>query len=208
MELIEGAALRSAIEEGKFEQRKPLENCLDVLVQYLVTLSVSGGFRPLEILKEIKQTYCYRLLTAEQWNWALEFITTGGSTLGEYDEFARVYNDDGVYKIINKKASQRHKLSIGTIVGDPAMNVKFLTGGHLGTVEESFVSKLNPGDTFWFAGQNLQFIRIKELTVLVKKSKRKSGITPAWGGGRLPLSSLLSDQIRNCLLYTSPSPRD
>ncbi|MEQ9006594.1 MAG: DEAD/DEAH box helicase, partial [Ekhidna sp.] len=101
LELIEGAALRSAIKEGKFEQRKPLEKCLDVLVQYLVTLSVSGGFRPLEILEEIKQTYCYRFLSADEWNWVLEFITTGGSTLGEYDEFSRVYNEDGVYKIIN-----------------------------------------------------------------------------------------------------------
>lgn len=199
LELIEGAALRDAIQEGKFEQRKPLEKCLDVLVQYLVTLSVSGGFRPLEILEEVKQTYCYRLLSSAEWNWALEFITTGGSTLGEYDEFARVYNDDGVFKIINTKAAQRHKLSIGTIVGDPALNVKFMTGGHLGTVEESFISRLNPGDTFWFAGQNLEFIMIKDLTVLVRKSKKKSGLTPAWGGGRLPLSSLLSDQIREKL---------
>ncbi|WP_424961592.1 ligase-associated DNA damage response DEXH box helicase [Ekhidna sp.] len=199
LELIEGAALRSAIKNGRFEQRKPLEKCLDVLVQYLVTLSVSGGFRPLEILEEVKQTYSFRLLTGEEWNWVLEFITTGGSTLGEYDEFSRVYNDGGVYKIINKRAAQRHKLSIGTIVGDPAMSVKFITGGHLGTVEESFVSKLNPGDTFWFAGQNLEFVRIKDLTVLVKKSKRKSGLTPSWGGGRLPLSSLLSDQIREKL---------
>ena len=199
LELIEGAALRDAIKEGKFEQRRPLEKCMDVLVQYLVTLSVSGGFRPLEILEEIKQTYCYRLLTGEEWKWTLQFITTGGSTLGEYDEFARVYSDDGVYKIINSKAALRHKLSIGTIVGDPAMNVKFITGGHLGTVEESFVSKLNPGDTFWFAGQNLEFLMIKDLTVIVKKSKKKSGLTPAWGGGRLPLSSLLSDQIRGKL---------
>ena len=199
LELIEGAALRTAIERGKFEQRKPLEKCLDVLIQYLVTLSVSGGFRPLEILEEVKQTYCYRLLNADEWNWALEFITTGGSTLGEYDEFSRVYNEAGVYKIINSRAAQRHKLSIGTIVGDPAMSVRFISGGHLGTVEESFVSKLNPGDTFWFAGQNLEFMMIKDLTVLVKKSKRKSGLTPAWGGGRLPLSSLLSDQIREKL---------
>jgi ATP-dependent Lhr-like helicase len=199
LELIEGAALRDAIAGGRFEQRKPLEKCLDVLIQYLVTLSVSGGFRPIETLKEVKQTYCYRRLTSEEWNWALQFITTGGNTLGEYDEFSRVYNDDGVYKIVNKKAAQRHKLSIGTIVGDPAMAVKFLTGGHIGTVEESFVAKLNPGDTFWFAGQNLEFIMIKEMTVLVKKSKRKSGLTPSWGGGRLPLSSLLSDEIKRKL---------
>ncbi|GAB4244140.1 MAG: ligase-associated DNA damage response DEXH box helicase [Ekhidna sp.] len=202
LELIEGAALRDAIKEGKFEQRKPLEKCMDVLIQYLVTLSVSGGFKPLEILEEIRQTYCYRHLTADEWNWALEFITTGGSTLGEYDEFARVYNDGGIYKIINKKAAQRHKLSIGTIVGDPALKVRFLSGGYLGTVEESFASRLNPGDVFWFAGQSLEFVMIKELTVLVKKSKKKSGKTPAWGGGRLPLSSLLSDQIREKLQST------
>ncbi len=199
LELIEGAALRDAVAAGKFEQRKPLEKCLDVLIQYLVTLAVSGGFRPLEILEEIKATYCYRLLTATEWNWALEFITTGGSTLGEYDEFAKVYNEDGIYKIINNRAAQRHKLSIGTIVGDPALSVKFISGGHLGTVEESFISRLNPGDTFWFAGQNLQFSRIKDMTVLVRKSKKKSGLTPQWGGGRLPLSSLLADQIRNKL---------
>lgn len=199
LELIEGAALRQAIDQKKFESRKPLEKCLDVLVQYLVTLAVSGGFRPLQILEEIKNTFCYRLLTAEEWQWALDFITTGGKTLGQYDEFSRVYNDDGVYKIINKKAAMRHKLSIGTIVGDPSLSVKFLTGGHIGTIEESFISKLNTGDTFWFAGRNLEFVMLKDMTVLVKKSKRKSGITPQWGGGRLPLSSMLSNVIREKL---------
>lgn len=199
LELIEGAALRDAIAAQRFEQRKPLEKSLDVLIQYLVTLSVSGGFRPLEILKEIKQTYCYRLIDSKEWNWILKFITTGGDTLGEYDEFARVYNDQGIYKIINNKAAHIHKLSIGTIVGDPAMSVRFISGGHIGTVEESFVAKLNPGDTFWFAGQNLEFVMIREMSVLVKKSKKKSGLTPSWGGGRLPLSSLLSDEIRRKL---------
>ncbi|MBC6409683.1 MAG: ligase-associated DNA damage response DEXH box helicase [Ekhidna sp.] len=196
LELIEGAALRDSINEEKFEQRKPLEKCMDVLVQYLTTLAVSGGFRPTEILREVKKTHCFRKITDEEWHWALEFITTGGSTLSEYDEYARVYNDDGIYKIVSKKAALRHKLSIGTIVGDPAMNVRFISGGYLGTVEESFVSKLNPGETFWFAGQSLEFMMIRDMSVLVKKSKKKSGKTPAWGGGRLPLSSLLSDQIR------------
>ncbi|MEP4531990.1 MAG: ligase-associated DNA damage response DEXH box helicase [Cyclobacteriaceae bacterium] len=199
LELVEGAALRQAISEKRFESRKPLEKCIDVLVQFLVTLAVSGGFKPLQILEEIRSTYCYRLITADEWNWAIDFITTGGKTLGEYDEFARVYNDDGVFKIINKKAAMRHKLSIGTIVGDPSLSVKFLTGGHIGTIEESFISRLSPGDRFWFAGKNLEFVMIKDMTVLVRKSKRKSGRTPAWGGGRLPLSSMLADVIREKL---------
>tara|TARA_Y100000310_G_scaffold341335_1_gene440161 strand:- start:755 stop:2335 length:1581 start_codon:yes stop_codon:yes gene_type:complete len=197
LELVEGAALREAIIDKQFESRKPLEKSLDVLIQYLVTLAVSGGFKPLQILEEVKNTYSYRLLTAQEWQWCLEFITTGGSTLGQYDEFARVYNDDGVYKILNKKAATKHKLSIGTIVGDPALKVRFMTGGYIGTIEESFISRLNPGDSFWFAGKNLEFVRIKDLTVLVKKSSKKSGLTPQWMGGRLPLSSMLADKIRD-----------
>lgn len=199
LELVEGAALRSAIKKSQFESRKPLEKSLDVLVQYLVTLAVSGGFKPIQILAEIKTTFSFRHLSAQEWNWCLDFITTGGNTLGEYDEFARVYNDDGVYKILNKKAETRHKLSIGTIVGDPALAVRLLSGGHIGTVEESFVSRLKPGDTFWFSGRNLEFVRIKDLTALVKLSKKKSGLTPQWGGGRLPLSSMLADGIRQKL---------
>ncbi|MFY0687081.1 MAG: ligase-associated DNA damage response DEXH box helicase [Cyclobacteriaceae bacterium] len=199
LELVEGAAIRQAIAEQKFESRKPLEKCFDVLVQYLVTLAVGGGFRPLKILEEIKQTYCFRLLTADEWNWALDFISTGGKTLGVYDEYAKVYLDDGIMKIFNRRAATRHRLSIGTIVGDPSLKVRFKSGGYLGTVEEHFVSRLNPGMTFWFAGQNLEFIQIKDLTVIVKKSKRKSGITPAWGGGRFPLSSMLSDVIKEKL---------
>ena len=199
LELVEGAALREAVANGQFESRKPLEKCMDVLVQYLLTLAVSGGFKSLTILQEVRNTFCYRLLTATEWNWAIDFISTGGSTLGEYDEYAKVYQEDGIYKIINRRAATQHRLSIGTIVGDPSLKVRFITGGYLGTVEEYFVSKLNPGDTFWFAGQNLEFVQIKELTVLVRKSKKKSGITPAWGGGRLPLSSLLSDVIRKKL---------
>lgn len=199
LELVEGAALRQAIKEARFESRKPLEKCMDVLVQYLVTLAVGGGFRSIELLQEIKTTYCFRLMSADEWFWALDFITTGGKTLGEYDEFARVYEENGIFRIINRKAAVRHKLSIGTIVGDPALKVKFITGGQIGTIEESFISRLNMGDTFWFAGKNLEFIMIKDMTVLVRKSKKKSGLTPAWGGGRLPLSSMLADVIREKL---------
>jgi ATP-dependent Lhr-like helicase len=203
LELIEGAALRDAIRDERFESRKPLEKCMDVLVQYMVTLSVSGGFKPLQLLDEIKTTYAFRLISAEEWKWALDFITTGGSTLGAYDEFARVFEEDGIYKIINKRSATRHKLSIGTIVGDPSLQVRMMSGGYLGTIEESFVSRLNPGNTFWFTGKNLEFVKIKEMTVMVRPSKKKSGLTPAWGGGRLPLSSMLSDVIKEKLSAAS-----
>lgn len=90
----------------------------------------------------------------------------------------------------------RHRLSIGTIVSEGLLNVKFMKGGFIGTIEEWFISKLNPGDVFWFSGRNLELIKIKEMQVIVKLSKAKNGKVPSWQGGRMPLSSKLSAVLR------------
>ncbi|MCV9388742.1 ligase-associated DNA damage response DEXH box helicase [Reichenbachiella ulvae] len=197
LELIEAAALRSAIDDGQFEPRKPQTQCIDVLVQYLVTLAVGGGFYPDEIFEQVKQTYAFNGLTEQEWKWCLTFITTGGESLSQYEEFSKVEIDKGLYKVFRQKTMMRHRLGIGTIVGDPALKVRFVTGGFIGTVEESFVSRLNPGDVFWFAGQPLEFVRLKDLTVQVKKGSPKKGTVPRWGGGRIPLSSELSRLLRS-----------
>jgi len=199
LELVEGAALKTAESKGIHENRNPIENPLDVLVQYLVTISIGTGFKPNEMIKEVKSTFAYRNLTEQEWNWALEFITSGGRSLANYSEYSKVVNLDGTYKVESRRIKTRHRLSIGTIVGDPILNVRFKSGGFLGTIEESFISSLNPGDIFWFSGRPLEYLHLKDMTVYVKLTKRKSGRIPAWGGGRLPLSSKLSDLIKEKL---------
>ena len=196
LELLEAAALQEGIRQKVVEARKPLENCFDVLVQYLVTLAVGEGFREEEIYPEVTSTYAFQELTPEQWQWALQFITTGGDSLGEYDEFSKVVVEDGVYKVTNRRTAMRHRLSMGTIVSDPMLRVKFVSGGYIGTIEESFAARLKKGDKFWFAGRNLRLERIKDMTVMVSKARGKDGLVPRWSGGRLPLSSQLADMIR------------
>jgi len=196
LELLEGAAIKEAIKQKIYESRRPLEKSFDVLVQYLVTLAVGEGFKEKEVYEEVKQTYAYRDLSPEEWQWALQFITTGGDSLGEYDEFAKVQLVDDVYLVESRKTAMRHRMSMGTIVSDPVLKVKYASGGFIGTIEESFISRLKKGDNFWFAGRNLKFERIKDLTVLVRKAKGSSGLIPSWSGGRMPLSSQLSDMLR------------
>ena len=196
LELTEAAALREAIDRKIVEDRLPYLRSFDVLVQYLVTLAVGDGFRPQEILKELRGTASYSSITEEEWIWCLNFITTGGAALTAYDEYRKVLVDEGVYKVESRAVAQKHRLSIGTIVGDALMHVKFVSGKYLGTIEEYFISSLHIGDVFWFAGQSLELVRIKEMEAHVRKSKRKSGKVPSWQGGRMPLSSQLSEMIR------------
>jgi ATP-dependent Lhr-like helicase len=197
LELIEASALRTAVEENKLEQRIPYIRSFDVLSQYLVTLAVSNGFVPAEIFEEVKQTYCFQSMSPEEWNWILSFITTGGPALTAYDEFKRVDWYKGRLHIVNRNLATRHRLSIGAIVSDATMTVKYMSGGRVGTVEERFISNLKPGDVFWFAGRSLELVQVRNMEVRVRKSKSKTGKVPAWAGGRVPLSSQLGDELRH-----------
>jgi len=198
LELIEGAALREAIRMGKLESRIPYVRSFDVLIQYLITLAISEGFYPDQIYQEVVQTYCYNSMTEEEWKWLLDFITTGGDSLYAYEEYKKVeIEEDGKFVVTNKGIALRHRLSMGTIVGDSSLTVKFVKGGRIGTIEEWFVSQLNPGDVFWFGGRSLELVRIRDMTVQVKMSKSTKGKVPAWMGGRMPLSSQLSSVLRS-----------
>jgi ATP-dependent helicase Lhr and Lhr-like helicase len=199
LELLEGAALKQAIKDGIFESRDPLLLTMDVLIQYMVTLAVSDGFRADELFKEVKTTFAFADISRNEFNQLLDFITTGGKTLAQYDEFLKVEIENGLFKVNNRRVAMRHRLSIGTITSELSIRVKWLSGGSLGTIEESFISKLRPGNTFWFAGRSLEFVRIKEMTAYVKKSNAKKGMIPSWAGGRMPLSSQLSAVLRDKL---------
>jgi ATP-dependent Lhr-like helicase len=199
LELIEASALRQAIDENYLESKPPLTLCFDVLIQYIVSLACGEGFNSSETFKEVKGTLCYAELTESEWNWIVRFASVGGSSLGSYSEYSKIVLKDGLYKVEQPRIANRHRMSIGTIVSDTLMLVKLRKGGMLGHVEESFISQLEEGDHFWFAGLSVQLLKVKEMTALVRKSEAKDGRTPVWMGGRLPLSSQMSVMLRKQL---------
>jgi len=197
LELVEAAALKEAISKTFIESRDPRVLCFDVLIQYLCTLAISDGFDPAIIFEEAKSTYCFRDITTSEWQGLLEFITTGGTALQQYDEYKKVeVLEDGLYKINNRRMAMRHRMHIGTIVSDSMLKVKFISGGFIGVIEEYFISKLSQGDIFTLAGRNLEFVMIKDMTALVRKSSATKSIVPSWNGGRLPLSANLGFMLR------------
>ena len=201
LELVEAAALKNAVEENLIESREPMLLCFDVLVQYLCTLAISEGFKPDEIFEEIKSTYCFVHITLEEWQNILAHITAGGAALQQYDEFRKIEIENGIYKIKNRRIAMRHRMQIGTIVSEAMMKVKFISGGYIGVIEEWFISRLEPGDVFTLAGRKLEFVMIKDMTALVRKSNAKKSKVPSWQGGRMPLSANLGKKLRETLNF-------
>lgn len=196
LELAEFGAARAALAGGRLEGRHPLEAPLDVLAQHLVTVALGGGFREDELRGEVRSTHAYRGLSDDRWRWALDFVVRGGRALRAYPRYSRVVpGADGVYRVESREVARMHRAQVGTITSDAAMEVRFLRGGRLGTVEESFLARLRPGDRFLFGGRALELVRVREMTAFVRVAAPGAGIIPRWSGGRLPLSSELGSAM-------------
>jgi ATP-dependent helicase Lhr and Lhr-like helicase len=199
LEIVEGLATRQAVQAENMEARLPYLRSFDVLQQFMMTLAVADGFYPDSLYALLKDTFSFASLTPEEWDKNLSFLLYGGS-LEQYKDYNKVGRDqEGKIRVLNKHLAMRHRLSIGTIVGDSAVQIRYVRGGPLGTVEEWFVGQLNAGDTFWFAGQLLELVRVKANTAWVRKAVKGKAVIPAWMGGRLSFSSELSDQFRKVI---------
>ena len=207
LELVEAAALKSAIDENLIESKIPMLLCFDVLIQFLNTLAISDGFVPDALFKEIKSTYCFRELQETEWQELLHFLVAGGKALQQYDDYKKIEIIDGIYKITNRKIAMRHRLNIGTIVSDAMLKVKMVSGGYVGVIEEYFISRLDAGDSFTLAGKNLELVQIKEMTAYVRKSTSKKTIVPSWNGGRMSLTANLGRKLRETFNLVSGSGR-
>ena len=200
LELLEAAAARQAVAARQVEARRSPRRPLDVLVQHLVTVALGGGFRPEDLLPEVRSAHAYRDLTAEQWQWCLDFVRQGGPSLTAYPDFRRVApDDDGVWRVPDARLARRHRMSIGTIVSDASMTVRYwgkgAAGAAIGTVEEGFIARLSRGDWFLFAGRLLELVRVHEMTAYVRRATGGRPAVPRWNGGKMPLSSELADAM-------------
>ena len=199
LELVEAAAARRAATAGRIERRETPEKPLDVLVQHLVTVALGGGFERDAMFDEVRGAHAYRELTEAEFQWALDFVERGGASLTAYPDYHRVVKVDGTFRVPDRGIAKRHRLQVGTIVSDASMQVKYLSGGKIGVMEESFIARLRQGDCFVFAGRVLEFIRTQDMTAYVKKALKPRGIVPSWGGAKMPLSSELADAVLEML---------
>lgn len=211
LELVEIEAARSAIRIGSVETRRPLHKPFDVLAQHLVTRGLGGGFTREEIAKEVRSAWSYRDLSEEEIDEALAYVIEGGLALQAYPAYRKIVIEGDVFKVVDSRIARLHKMSIGTIDSDARVRIKFQRGREIGLVDESFITRLKPGDRFLFGGRTLEFIRMNNLDAIVKLSIRAASVVPRWMGGKLPYSAPLSNAVRETFSresenHAEPSP--
>lgn len=200
LEFVEVAAVRRSIASGRIEPRAPENMPLDVLSQHMVSIALGGGFRPNDLFDEVRTAHAYRDLPRDAFDWTLDLVTRGGETLAAYPEYHKVIvGDDGLHTVTDKRIATLHRFNVGTITGDAVMEIRYLSGKRLGSIEESFVQKLRRGETFVFAGKTLRYEKTRDLTAYVRPASGKTTHTPIWSGTRLPISESLSQAVREAI---------
>ncbi len=108
----------------------------------------------------------------------------------------------GLWRLTHPEQAARHRLNAGIILDAEMLDVRFRNGRSLGRVEEGFGASLSPGDTFRFAGLDLEVEGVRDMELVVRAAKR-SGRIPSYMGARMPLTTHLAERVRAMLVDRS-----
>lgn len=198
-EFLEAMAARDAVNEGQRDGEDFRPGGLDVLAQHVMAIACAGPFHEAALLAEIRSSLAYAWIDERGWERVLNFVATGGYALRAYDRFQRIVRlKDGTWRLTHPQQAARHRLNAGIIVDSEMLEVRFRNGRSLGKVEESFGAGLSPGDTFRFAGMDLEVEGVRDLELIVRGAK-KAGQIPSYNGARLPLTTHLSTRVQAML---------
>ncbi len=198
-EYLEAMAAQQAVEEGQRDSEPFRPGSLDVLAQHIMARACAGPFDEEGLLAELRGCSAYQWVDEAMLARVLAFVATGGYALKAYDRFRRIVRArDGTWRLAHPEQAARHRINAGIIVDSEMLDVRFRNGRSLGRVEEGFGASLSPGDTFRFAGMDLEVesLRASELVV---RAARRSGTIPSYMGARLPLTTHLAGRVRALL---------
>tara|TARA_B100000378_G_scaffold101167_1_gene80522 strand:- start:5911 stop:8337 length:2427 start_codon:yes stop_codon:yes gene_type:complete len=199
-EFLEAQAALDAVEEGVRDGEDFRPGALDVLAQHVMACACAGPFQEDALLAEVRSTLAYVWLDEKIWQRVLKFVESGGYALQAYERFKRITREEGGWwRLTHPEHAARHRLNAGIILDGEMLTVRFRNGRSLGRVEENFAASLTVGDTFQFAGLDLEVESIKEVELIVRAAK-KSAMIPSYGGARMPLTTHLADRVRGLLI--------
>lgn len=202
-ELLECRAAIDAINQRQLDGDLPGRGSEDVVIQWIMNAACSVPVTIDGLYAIVTQSWSYRALSRQQFEALFTFVIHGGYALRSYERWHRlVQNDEGKYVPASRAVIQRHRQNIGVIIESGKLKVKRLHGRGgkiLGEIEEGFGQTLRPGDTFYFAGETLAFVAIRDMILEAKAAPAKDPLIPTYAGGQMPLSTFLANGVRHVL---------
>jgi len=196
-DLIECTVLIKAAYDGKIDRVQIPKNCLDVLAQHIVGMSINAKWDIHDAYKLIRCSYCYHDLSWDDYLSVLRFLGGEYAPLEYAGVYRKIWLDLSEGKFGRKKSSRMiYFLNVGTIPEEAEFKVIDKdTGMKIGMLSEKFLERLNPGDVFVLGGKTYEYLTTSGMTVFVRSAFGKRPTVPTWVGEMLPRSFDLSIEV-------------
>ncbi|PQZ84089.1 MULTISPECIES: ligase-associated DNA damage response DEXH box helicase [unclassified Brevundimonas] len=203
-EMLECQAAAEAVAENALDGDLPRTGARDVLAQHVMGCACSEPFDLVDLYDEVRRAAPYAGLSWEAFEQVVDFVSTGGYALRNYDRFRRIIRGpDGRWRVLNEETARRHRMNVGVIVAAQTLNIRLAgrrgAGRKIGQAEEWYFEQLTPGDSFLFAGEIWRFEGVRATDAIVTRSNDKQPKVPSWGGSRFALSTFLAKRVRRMI---------
>jgi ATP-dependent helicase Lhr and Lhr-like helicase len=203
-ELIECAAVISAIRQGILERVSIPQNALDILAQQIVAACATGSWNEDELFDLFRTAYPYRNLLRADFDAILEMLAEGiASSRGRS---GALLHRDGVNKRVKGRRGAR--LTAITSGGAIPENANYAVvaepeGKTVGTLDEDFAVESLAGDVFLLGTHSWRIKRVEAGRVRVEDAHGAAPSIPFWLGeapGRSRELSGVVAQLRERIL--------
>ena len=192
-DLSECAVMCRAAHRSDIDRVGIPENCLDVLSQAVVGMSIDRRWDVEEAFQVVRASYCYHRLPREKFMNVLDYL---GSKEEHEGVYSKIWYDTDNQQFGKKKGARMiYFMNLGTIPEEANYRVITSYGSVAGELSEKFVERLSPGDVFVLGGRSLEFVRSKGMTAFVKEANGRKPTVPSWAGEMLPRSFDLSMDV-------------
>ncbi|MEM4366401.1 MAG: ATP-dependent helicase, partial [Candidatus Woesearchaeota archaeon] len=193
-DLVECSVLLKSALEKKIDKIHIPKNCLDVLCQHIVGMVLENVWDEREVFETIRKSYCYKDLSWGDFNSILDYLAGNFAELCDRHIYAKIWRHEGKIGSKGKMGRPIYMMNIGTIPDETFVTVK-LGDQVIGHLDEGFVERLRPGDTFVLGGETYMFKYSRGMTVQVSASANRPPTVPSWVSEMLPLSFDLALEI-------------
>ncbi len=169
---------------------------LDVLAQHIVSMGCAGTWRRDEALALVRSAYPFAQLTRKDFDDVLDYLAGGGQALRTaYTEvFGKIELNDETFRTRPGRVQQDFLQNVGVIPSVGVVRVR-MRHKHLGSVEESFINRLKPGDVFIMGGRACRLERVSNMEAIVLPANGELPTGPRWNANKMPLSTNLAEEI-------------
>lgn len=199
-ELLECAALVSAIHQGQLDQLIIPEEPIDILSQQIVASCAAGEWREADLFQMVKRAYPYRHLTQATFDEVLEMLSEGISgSRGRYGAYLQRDRVNGIVKA--RRGARLTAITSGGAIPDNGLFTVIAEpqGVMVGTLDEDFAVESNRGDIILLGTTSWIIHRVESTSgrVLVEDAKGSPPSVPFWRGEAPARTQELSLQVAN-----------